>query len=291
MGKDSNTVKQFEVTLAHKRSERLDLGQGVFIQPKLDGVRCYTRLQNGKIQMFSRTHKEFKNCKHIITELNGFFKQHPNVILDGELYNHEYRDNFNKIISLVRKQKPTQMDKFESASKLQYHVYDCFNPEAASAVSRTRFNFLSECLFSRGLRSIRPVTTESTWDQTGVDYHEKKFLHDGYEGAMLRANEAYQQKRSHGLQKVKNFHDTEFTITGFVEGNGKFKGGLGKFLGNDLEGRKISVPYQKITIEDRKTLWEDRDYYLGKIATFEYFERTPDGAYRFPQFKALRNYE
>ena len=90
---------------------------------------------------------------------------------------------------------------------------------------------------------------------------------------------------------MKRFHDTEFTITGFVEGKGKFAGGLGKFLGVDGDGREIEVPFQKCTIKRRKAIWQARDYYLGKVATFEYFERTPDGAYRFPGFKGIRDYE
>ena len=139
------------------------------------------------------------------------------------------------------------------------------------------------------------VKTVDTWDvfnDADVAKHEERFLKEGYEGAMLRANQPYQQKRSHGLQKVKRFHDSEFTITGFVEGKGKFAGGLGKFLGVDDDGRKIEVPYQKCTIANRKRIWETRnDYYLGKVATFEWFERTPDGAYRFPGFKGIRDYE
>jgi hypothetical protein len=31
--------------------------------------------------------------------------------------------------------------------------------------------------------------------------------------------------------------------------------------------------------------------WIGKIATFTYFEKTKRGSYRHPLFKALRNYE
>jgi hypothetical protein len=31
--------------------------------------------------------------------------------------------------------------------------------------------------------------------------------------------------------------------------------------------------------------------YIGKRATFTYFQKTNAGSYRHPQFKALRNYE
>ena len=282
-------MKEFEVTLAHKRSDRLNIEEGVYIQPKLDGVRCYTRLVDGEIKMFSRNHKEFKNVKHITTELGEFFKWNPDSIIDGELYNHKFRDNFNKIISLVRKQKPTQADRFEASSSLQYHVYDLFNPNQPDVDYKGRYNTIFRQL--SGLRSVKRIKNNCATSQKAIDMIHKINKQDGYEGSMLRANEPYQQKRSHGLQKVKDWHDTEFTITGFIEGKGKFQGGLGKFLGKDESGRAIEVPYPNITITDRKLLWQDKDYYLGKTATFEYFERTPAGAYRFPRFKAIRNYE
>ena len=293
MGKTNIPTKEFKVTLAHKRSDRLNVTNGVHIQPKLDGVRCYTRWADGEVKMFSRNHKEFKNCKHITTQLS-FLQYYPELVLDGELYNHRFKDNFNKIISLVRKSKPTQADKFESASLLQYHVYDVFNYKNTEINYSQRFMVLNH-LFNykyKNLKSIKIINNKFVKSEEEVKFQHLKNLHDGYEGSMLRSNnEAYQQRRSHGLQKVKDFHDTEFTITGYVEGNGKFEKGLGKFLGVDKDGREIEVPWQKLTMLDRRRVWATRTRYLGKVATFSFFERTPDGAYRFPQFKALRNYE
>ena len=49
------------------------------------------------------------------------FKQNPWLVLDGELYNHDLRDDFEKIISLVRKQKPTDDDRKE-ARKSSYSI-------------------------------------------------------------------------------------------------------------------------------------------------------------------------
>ena len=98
-------------------------------------------------------------------------------------------------------------------------------------------------------------------------------------------------KRSWTLQKVKEWQDTEFTITDYVEGKGKFEGGIGKWLGFDKDGRDVEVPIPSITIAERKELFNNVGDYIGKEATFEYFERTPAGAYRFPRFKAFRDYE
>ena len=67
-----------------------------FIQPKLDGVRCLFTAKGA----FSRTGKQFMNLWHIEVLLESFFAANPNAVLDGELYNHELKDDFEKIISL-----------------------------------------------------------------------------------------------------------------------------------------------------------------------------------------------
>ena len=290
MKNTKTAIAPFTVTLAHKRSEKLDVTKGVFIQPKLDGVRCYTRLVDGEVKMFSRNHKEFKNCKHLTTALKPFFEDNNNVILDGELYNHNFKDNFNKIISLVRKTKPTQADRFESASLLQYHVYDIYAHWGPEAPYGRRMAWLN-VLHAYNCRGIKRVRTTKVESQELVDIVHKVNKDDGYEGSMLRGDVAYEQKRSYNLQKVKDWHDTEFIITGFIEGKGKFSGGLGKFIGFDDIGREVEVPWPDITIAKRREVWENRQELRGKQATFEYFERTPGGAYRFPRFKGIRDYE
>ena len=278
----------------HERSDRLDITQGVFIQPKLDGVRCYTRLVDGEVKMFSRNHKEFKNVKHITTQLKPILTYYPELILDGELYNHKFKDSFNEIISMVRTSKPDQRDRFKSATYLQYHVYDLFDQRRPELSYLERYDIIRHIFdykYRKSTRYIKTVETHFVKTQKKIDQYHINNKYNGYEGSMLRANEAYQQRRSHGLQKVKDFSDTEITITGFVEGKGKFTGGLGKFLGVDDDGREIEVPFQRCTIANRKKIWENRKNYLNKVATFEYFERTPSGNYRFPQFKTIRDYE
>ena len=58
-----------------------------------------------------------------------FFEIESDIKLDGELYNHQLKADFNKITSLVRKVKPTVDEEAECRSKVQYHVYDMFTPE------------------------------------------------------------------------------------------------------------------------------------------------------------------
>ena len=124
--------------LAYPVSDKpIDYDKPVFIQPKLDGVRCLIQAEGLTpyndsdptshgfvVKAYSRTGKEWKNIDHILDELHPFFANNRNVILDGELYNHDLRDNFEKIISLVRKTKPTAEDRVEASKLTQFHCYD-----------------------------------------------------------------------------------------------------------------------------------------------------------------------
>ena len=289
MTNTNQNMTDFNVTLAKPIADDIDFTQrkSMFIQPKLDGVRCYINI-NGA---FSRNHKPFKNVKHILTELKPFFAANPHITLDGELYNHRYRDNFNKIISLVRKQKPTQADKFEAASSLQFHCYDLFSSKYPQAKFSERELNIETFKAEYGWRSIQTVQTDLIFTRKELNKYHKRNKQNGYEGSMLRQNTTYQQRRTTDLQKVKDWSDTEITVTGYIEGKGKFERGLGKFIGVDSDNRVVEVPWPTLTINERRKVWSQRTRYIGQVLTFEYFERTPAGAYRFPRAKAFRNYE
>ena len=270
--------------LAYKVGKKeVDWSEGVFIQPKLDGVRCIFT----KDGAFSRTGKQFKNVAHLEYDLTDFFRKNPNIVLDGELYNHALKDDFEKIISLVRKTKPTEDDRRDAQHLVQYHVYDVI---AGSSNYDERFNWLRNNLpVARTMTLIRNTSVES--------YNEAKVLHDihlaqGYEGSILRLNKPYEQKRSYNLQKFKDFSDDEATITGYEEGKGKRQGTLGKFLMTDDEGIQFGCPPGKgYTYKDLENMLLNIHDYIGQRATFTYFQRTQAGSYRHPLFKALRNYE
>lgn len=280
----------FNVMLAHSAPKTIDFknGNGYFIQPKLDGVRCYIT----KDGAFSRNHKQLHNCKHILTELKPLFADNPSVILDGELYNHKFKNNFNKIISLVRKQKPTQQDKFEAASYLQFHCYDLFSDYD----SYSYLKFIDRTLAITNLQSkyklrfTKTVDTKVLYSETELNKIHNENKQNGYEGSIIRANKLYEQKRSHNLWKVKDFNDTEATIIGWVEGQGKRTGTIGKFIARDANGIEFGMPVMdKMPV--LKKMYDIAEWYIGKTATFTYFQRTPSGSYRHPLFKTVRNYE
>ena len=119
------SVKFIEPTLAKKWEDRHDKVQyPVFSQPKLDGMRAVITKDGAK----SRNGKPWVTIPHILKSLEPVFKAFPDLILDGELYNHEYKEDFNKICSLAKRTKPTEADLEESAEKLQFHWYDIADP-------------------------------------------------------------------------------------------------------------------------------------------------------------------
>ena len=267
----------------------IDYSKPTFIQPKLDGVRCviqYEPLRN-RVVAYSRTGKEWKNIDHILKELKTFFAKHPNVILDGELYNHDLKDDFEKIISLVRKTKPTDEHRLESKEMVQFHCYDTIM-EHMPFEARNEF-IRKNVLFSH---CIKYVKTSPCSSEVFAKQLHKVNLYEGYEGSIVRTNDIYQCKRSHNLRKFKDFQDAEAYIVGYEEGKGKRQGTLGKFLMQDEEGNQFGCPPGKgYTYADMTIMLNNIHKYMGQRATFTYFERTKAGSYRHPLFKAIRDYE
>ena len=273
--------------LAHKFDiNRVDYSKPVYIQPKLDGVRCLFT----KDGAYSRTGKQFKNIAHIELALIPFFKEQPDVVLDGELYNHELKNDFEKIISLVRKQKPTADDRLEAKQLVQFHVYDYFDGVMYDSY-RTRMKQLA--CSDIYCDSIKYVPAYRVYKhEEALNMHHDAWLAKGYEGSILRLDGIYKHGRSYDLMKFKDFSDTEATIVGYEAGKGKREGTLGKFLMQDDSGVNFGCPPGKgFTYKKLADMLNNIHDYIGKRATFTYFQKTNAGSYRHPQFKALRNYE
>ena len=292
--------------LAYPVSDKpIDYNNTVFMQPKLDGVRCliqsedveYHEPNTGKlikaqaVKAYSRTGKEWLNIDHILESLIPFFEANPDVILDGELYNHALRDDFEKIISCVRKTKPTPIDRIESRKLVQFHCYD-FVDETMPFVDRA--HILPDLLGAEQAKplpyGVKLVETTPVHDKEDAKLYHEWILERGYEGSILRTNEVYKCGRSWSLRKFKDFHDAEAIITDWVEGKGKRKGTIGKFMAIDADGNEFGMPVMD-NFKKLQTMFKDMQSWVGKEATFTYFERTKAGSYRHPLFKAIRDYE
>ena len=275
--------------LAYPVSDKpINYDDKVFMQPKLDGVRCLIQYDKKTgVTAYSRTGKQWKNIHHITSSLEKWFKSNQTTVLDGELYNHDLRDDFETIISLVRRQDPDDIDMLESRELVQFHCYDIIHPDNSPFEDRNRF--VKHCVEQSSSYVHVVNTLNCVSDDDAKEIHAVN-LACGFEGSILRTNDVYHQKRTHSLRKFKDFKDAEATITSFVEGKGKRIGTIGKFMAIDKDGNEFGMP----VMDNFKYLQDNfkaMQGYVGKKATFTYFERTKANSYRHPLFKCIRDYE
>ena len=281
-------MMRYKPMLAYPVSDKpINYDDKVFMQPKLDGVRCLIQYDKKLgVTAWSRTGKQWKNIHHITSSLEAWFKSNQTTVLDGELYNHDLRDDFETIISLVRRQTPDDIDMLESRDLVQFHCYDIIHPDNSPFEDRSRF--VKYCVNETDY--VKVVSTMlCASDDDAKEIHATN-LACGFEGSILRTNDIYHQKRTHSLRKFKDFHDTEAKLTSWVEGKGKRVGTVGKFMAVDTDGNEFGMPVMD-KFDYLQNNFEEMKGWVGKTATFTYFERTKAGSYRHPLFKAIRDYE
>ena len=102
-----------------------------YAQPKSDGIRCVGTAQG----LYSRTGERIVSCKHIEEEVAALCKEHG-VVVDGELYNHAYKNDFEELASLIRKTESVNEEHWKKTEAvIQYHVYDCIIPDSPAPFS------------------------------------------------------------------------------------------------------------------------------------------------------------
>jgi DNA ligase-1 len=263
----------------------------VFSQPKLDGIRCIAT----KDGLFTRNGKEITAVPHIAKELQKLFVEYPDAVLDGELYNHAYKDDFNKIVHLVRKQNLTKEHLVESEKMIQYHIYDV--PQIGTLDEQSLYSYRIGMLKTQGVpkklrwsSAIAIVDTTLVKNEKHLDALYSDYTLAGYEGQMIRIDGPYENKRSAKLLKRKDFIDEEYTILGYDEGNGNRTGTIRNFLFKNKKGKEFTSNI-KGTFEYLTELLHKAEGLIGKKATVKYFNLTPDGVPRFPIVIAIRDYE
>jgi len=262
----------FEPMLAAKWEDYKDKIQyPIYSQPKLDGIRCIVT----KDGMFSRNGKPILSAPHIKESLQSIFDENPDLILDGELYADKFANDFNKIVSLVKKTKPTDADLVESKKNIDYHIYDL---PSVDDTFRVRYSTLCSLRLPKQCIVVKTHIVKSE-DILMERYGE--YVEAGYEGQMLRLDSKYENKRSKSLLKHKSFIDEEFTIKDICEGEGNRTGTAGYMVFETADGKPFKSNV-KGTWDETAEMLKSKKKLIGKQATIKYFNLTPDGIPRFP---------
>lgn len=268
----------------------------IYVQPKLDGIRCIAIVNADRtVTLWSREQKEFKAPTKIAEQIAAM-NLPPGTILDGELYNHELRSDFEKIASCTRKPYPASD---EEQALIQYHVYDLPSQDGHFG---TRYVKLAMTL-SKDYSTIKLVETKFLKEEDELEAYFRHCRDRGYEGCMIRAltisgkkgakieNDCYEEDtRSYFLLKMKEFDEDEFPIIGTKEGVGKMAG-CAVFTCKTKEGNEFDVKMEGSLDGLRKYLYMDA-LWKGKKLTVQYQGFTnKNHVPRFPVGKVVRDYE
>lgn len=271
-----NVLDAIKPMLAHVYADHINkVTWPAHVQPKLDGMRCIAIVDDGRCRLYSRTQKLIETVPHINKAIENLVGKQT-IILDGELYNHELKHDFNRIMSIVKR------DGVHPDHELvQYHVYDLPSKDETFFLRGAELQTLFKRNYSHHLVYVPTYSVKSEEEMMEMMSYA---LEDGYEGLMYRNSHGYhyEGKRSYGLLKVKTFRDEEFVACGVEEGNGKLQGRAGAIWCSTREGKRFKVKMQGVLeiLEDYLVNFEEK--YLGRLLTVKFQNYTPDGIPRFP---------
>jgi ATP-dependent DNA ligase len=290
-------AQTFDITLYEdkkKKKARIFLFTfPVFVQRKLDGIRCVSHINNkNDIIMSSRNGIEIHNFVKIKEEISSLYedgKVGKQLYFDGELFTTKMK--FEDINGMVRREKKDSV----LVDAMEYHIYDVYDPDNKKWSFEERNLFLINININRKKKNndnkIQFVTSDTANNMEEITQFQEQYIAEGYEGIMIRERSgAYEEnKRSKYLQKYKLFMEEEFPIVGFrsgdVEGNEK---DCVIWECNTIEGKQFSVR-PRGTVEEKRKLYKDGAEYIGKLLTVIFQEYTKDGIPRFPVGKAIRD--
>ena len=275
-------IPTFEVSLAQKFDMKRVKSDEVYVEPKLDGIRCLAIVDRGEAKLFTRAGKQITNFDSTVgVEL----AQLRDGCYDGEIMSVDFRE--------LMRQVNRKEDK--DISQVYFAVFDYINlkewhakkSKTQCAVRKEQIkNQLSTVGKFKYLRMVRFKTIEATEENFKKEHDY--WVSKGEEGIMIKDISApYEFKRDWSVMKYKAFFDVDVRIKGLLEGTGKHQGKLGSFV-IDYKGKEVRVG-SGLTDSLREELWIDRNKHVGRLIEVRYQEETPDGSLRFPTFVCFRN--
>tara|TARA_R110000851_G_scaffold75831_3_gene166958 strand:+ start:748 stop:1980 length:1233 start_codon:yes stop_codon:yes gene_type:complete len=272
-------IPTFDVALAQKFDIKRIKSAEVFIEPKLDGIRCLAIVENREAKLFTRAGKLITNFDDTVgAELSKL----NDGCYDGEIMSTD----FTALMRQVHRKEGADI------SEVYFALFDYIPLEEWKEKSSREQAWRRYEILKWRIKDLNKYVTLVKRERIKSDYNEIKRIHDsyvnlGYEGAMIKTiHDPYCFGRDYSVMKFKAFFDADVPIIGLKEGTGKHQGKLGSFL-VDYKGVSVSVG-SGLNDELRVKLWGDPAI-IGRIIEVRYQEETPDGSLRFPTFVCFRN--
>ncbi len=293
---------KFFPMLAKNAKDFKKINYPIYLQPKLDGVRCLTYLDKnparGKVTvedviMYSRQKKEYPSNSSTIAIKEALLdvlinnydeKAGESLYFDGELYSHG--KSLQTLNSATR-------GTIQNDIKENYHVYDMFYPSYTTETFKERNELLSkiyEEMSPEQKDTIKLVPTHLVQTQKENDDLYRSYLDEKYEGVMIRNPNSHYAKnatknsaalRTKNLLKRKEVYDGEYEVVDFTSGKmGKDVGAL-IWICQTPGGDKFNV-VPNLSYEARYALYKDcqKNFvakYKNRMLTIEYRSFSDNG--------------
>jgi DNA ligase 1 len=258
--------------------DEIELDKGEWLlQCKMNGMRCIAT----KDGLFTRKGERYASVPHIEEALKPFFDVYPEAVLDGELFNNDFRQSLNEISKLVRKTVHiTDEDLKRSRNLVHYYIYDGYG---FGLDKDHPYHERKQWIDSNVVGNYTHVAKVNDYrlaSGADLDRHYRSLVDEGHEGVILRKKKMkYEHKRSKNLLKVKPEMDSEAKIVDVMEGSGNWSG-TAKTATLDWEGKVFDATF-KGTQEQLKDVLKSKSEWIGKVVTFLYNDTTGLGTPNF----------
>lgn len=284
--KDVDVSSYVEPMLAqplHKLSKQPDFYNEKWgMQCKFNGNRCIAT----KDGLFTRKGEAYKSVPHIENALKPLFKEYPNAVLDGELFNNDLRQHLNEISKLIRKTKHIDpSDLAESEKKVKFYIYDGYNFGEKSDILDEQTPYIDRKMWIDIVvipisKYFVEVDTKIVKSNDHMNELFQNLLNDQQEGGILRKMDApYEHKRSKNLVKVKSEQDDDAVIVDIQDGDGNWKGAA-TIVTLNWNGKIFNAVF-KGDYGTRKEILNNKNQWINRTVTFSYMEKTGLGTPNF----------
>ena len=261
---------------------------------KIDGVRCSFYWKDGEVRTASRGGGDYDASTSFMRhnpKLIQFFEEHPDIVLDGELYKHG--KSLQQISGAARLEKDTA-----GMDWLEYYIYDVMDSTKTfeerldilhDITDELNLGFNPEREWDDGELKFQIVPQETVVGWANIQKLHDKYVGEGFEGIVIRdPSKVYNfGGRTNAMIKVKMYKDAEFKIVGYEDG----------LRPEDMVfvcETELGIKFEAKPMGPRELKWEylDRmDEIIGKMATVKYFYLSDEGCPLQPVLKCIRDYE
>lgn len=284
----AGVIKPMLAKQESKLTNRKILDKEWLCSRKLDGVRCLMYWDGKQVRTASRGGENYDLATSHLREneqLIEFFKNHPSIILDGELYCHG--KTLQQISSAARMEKNAY-----DCDWLQYWIYDMYDTANPDMPALKRQCFLNEyclCADSENSNSdIQLVEQKIISKEENIWKLHDQYVSEGFEGCVIRnPDKPYKPNgRTNDMIKFKNYKSEDFKVIGYELGR---RGSEDMCFICELEDGRT---FKAMPVGDRAIKEEYvenfESKYKGHFAECTYFNYSNDGIPTQPKMRVFR---